>query len=73
MVKYRLIINRELCIDCGIETGQCPHHARVIAHVLAKNSHENEFGVVFPEKLLIQIKQAVEGCPVKAIIIEKIE
>lgn len=73
MVKYRLKINRDLCIDCGIATGHCPHHARVLARILSKNGDENELGIIFSEKLYDQVKQAAEGCPVKAIIIEKIE
>ncbi|RLI45104.1 ferredoxin [Candidatus Bathyarchaeota archaeon] len=73
MVKYRLTINRDLCIDCGIATGHCPHHARVLARILSKNGYENELGIVFSEKLYDQVKQAAEGCPVKAILIEKIE
>ena len=73
MVKYRLTVNRELCIDCGIDTGHCPHHARVIAHLLAKSSYEDGGGVVFPEELYEQIKKAAEGCPVNAILIKKID
>ena len=73
MVKYRLSINRDLCIDCGIAIGKCPHHARVLARILANDECENELGIIFSENLYDQVKQAAEGCPVKAIIIEKIE
>jgi ferredoxin len=30
MTKYRLIIKRTRCIDCGVSTGQCPTHAKAI-------------------------------------------
>ncbi|MFQ6075591.1 MAG: ferredoxin [Candidatus Bathyarchaeia archaeon] len=76
MAKYRVTINRDLCIDCGIATGRCPTHARELARVLAKNldkTSEDVSGVIFPEELYNRVKQAVECCPVKAIIIEKIE
>ena len=76
MAKYRLSINRELCIDCGLSTGRCPPHARVLAIVFAKSlekTYENEVGIIFPEALYPQVKKAAEGCPVNAIIIEKIE
>ena len=73
MVKYRLTINRDLCIDCGIAMGQCPHHARVLARILAYDGCENELGIVFSEDLYDQVKQAAEGCPMKAINIDKIE
>jgi len=45
----------------------------VLARILSKNGYENELGIVFSEKLYDQVKQAAEGCPVKAILIEKIE
>ena len=76
MKKYRLTINREACIDCGLATGRCPPHARVIALVLAKslnNTYENDVGIIFPETLLPQVTKAVEGCPVNALLIEPIE
>jgi ferredoxin len=76
MVKYRLSINRELCIDCGLATGRCPPHARVIALIFAKSLEaicENEVGIIFPETIYPRVKKAAEGCPVKAIIVEKVE
>ena len=76
MIKYRLSINRELCIDCGLATGRCPPHARVLALIFAKNLEqtcENEVGIIFPETLFPRVKKAAEGCPENAIIIEKIE
>jgi ferredoxin len=44
----------------------------VQARILSKNGYENELGIVFSEKLYDQVKQAAEGCPVKAILIEKL-
>ncbi len=76
MGKYRLTINRDVCIDCGLTTGRCPPHARVIALVFAKSlerTYEDDVGIIFPEALLPHVTKAAEACPVNAIIIEPIE
>ena len=72
MVLYRVIVDRTLCIACVISTGRCPTHARVLSRILNKNQEDTSMGV-FPEDLYPRVKQIVEACPVKAIIIEKIE
>lgn len=76
MVKYRVRIDRNICINCGIETGRCPTHARVLAKILANErvkTTENKIEATFPEDLYNSVKEAAECCPVKAIIIEKIK
>jgi ferredoxin len=77
MVKYRVVINRDRCVDCGISVGRCPAHARLLARVLGQNckqtSGERPSMGVFSEDLYYYVKKLVEACPEKALIIEKIE
>jgi ferredoxin len=72
MTKYRLIINRTRCIDCGVSTGQCPTHAKTLSLLLNQNRKGTRIGV-FSEDKYDDVKQLAKACPVKAIIIEKIE
>lgn len=77
MAKYRLIIDRERCTDCGISTGRCPTHARLLARILTKNN-EKKSGKrtlmgIFPVEDYNQVEKLAEACPEKALIIEKIE
>ena len=72
MTKYRLIINRTRCIDCGVSTGQCPTHAKTLSQLLNQNSTGTCIGV-FSDDKHDRIKQLAKACFVKAIIIEKIE
>jgi ferredoxin len=72
MMKNRVIINRDRCIDCGISTGQCPTHAKTLSQLLSQNRKDMSVGV-FAEDIYIQVKKLAEACPVKAIIIEKME
>jgi ferredoxin len=72
MTKYRLIINRKRCIDCGVSTGQCPTHAKILSQLLNQNRRGTCIGV-FSEDKYDRVKQLAKACPVKAIIIEKIE
>ena len=77
MVKYRVIINRDRCVDCGISVGRCPTHARVLARVLEQDrkqtSEERPSMGVFSEDLYDYVKKAIDACPERALIIEKIE
>ncbi len=77
MVKYRVVINRDRCVDCGISVGRCPTHARSLARVLGQNRKqtpgERPSSRVFSEDLYDYVKKLVEACPEKALIIEKIE
>ena len=72
MTKYRLIINRTRCIDCGVSTGHCPTHAKTLSQLLNQNRRGNCIGV-FSEDKYDRVKQLAKACPVKAMIIEKIE
>jgi ferredoxin len=74
MVKYRVFINRDLCIDCGAQTGRCPTHAIMLAKILADDrlkKSRNGSEVTIPEDLYQSVKKSSEACPLKAIIIEK--
>ena len=76
MAKYRVFINRDRCIDCGIETGRCPTHARELARILANNRvtlAADVFTAIIPEELYHSVKHASEKCPMNAIIVEKID
>jgi ferredoxin len=72
MTKYKLIINRARCIDCGVSAGQCPTHAKTLSQLLNHNRRGTCIGV-FSEDEYDRVKQLAKACPVKAIIIEKIE
>jgi len=71
MTKYRVIINRDRCVDCGISTGQCPTHAKTLSQLLSQNREGN--AGVFSDDICDRVKKLAEACPIKAIIIEKIE
>jgi ferredoxin len=76
MVKYRVSINKNLCVNCGTETGRCPTHARVLAKILADERVKttgDTIEAVFPEDLYPSVKAVAECCPVKAIVIEQIK
>ena len=76
MVKFRVSIDRNVCVNCGIETGRCPTHARVLAKILADERvkiTEDKIEAIFPEDLYTSVKEAADCCPVKAIIIEQIK
>ncbi|MFX0203036.1 MAG: ferredoxin [Candidatus Hodarchaeota archaeon] len=70
--KYRVIVNRDQCIDCGIATGQCPTHAKMLARLLNTNQ-VGLSGGVFSEDVYDRVKQLVDACPVNAIKIEKMD
>jgi NAD-dependent dihydropyrimidine dehydrogenase PreA subunit len=76
MTKYRVLVNRDKCIDCGISTGRCPIHAQLLARELKPNSsHTSEKCLtmgIFSENLNY-VKKLVERCPEKALFIERIE
>jgi Fe-S-cluster-containing dehydrogenase component len=76
MARYRVIVNKDRCIDCGISIGRCPLHAQLLACELKRSSNhlsdECLIMGVFSENLEY-IKGLVARCPEKALIIEKIE
>jgi ferredoxin len=70
------MIDRDICVNCGIETGRCPTHARELAKILANERveiTEDKIEAIFPEDLYNSVKEAAECCPVKAIIIQQIK
>lgn len=71
MTRYKVTINRDRCVDCGISTGQCPTHAKTLSQLLNQN-RTGTFGGVFSEDRYDRVKQLAKACPVKAIKIEKI-
>ncbi len=71
MTKYRLIINRTRCIDCGVSTGQCPTHAKTLSQLL--NQNRRCAPGVFSEDKYDRVKQLARACPVRAIVIEKVK
>jgi len=76
MAKYRVFIDKDRCIDCGIETGHCPTHARELARLLANNRvtrGPNAVTAIIPEALYSRVKQAAAKCPMHAITVEKLD
>jgi ferredoxin len=73
MVKYRVTISKELCIDCGISIGRCPTHAKSLSKIVACSGDLEVLSGTFSEDFYPRIKELAESCPVKAIIIEKID
>ena len=76
MTKYRVFIDKDLCIDCGIDAGRCPTHAHVLTQLLSDKRVERSEDMntsIIPEDLYPSVKRAAEGCPTKAIIVKKID
>ncbi len=79
MARYKVTVDRALCIGCGIAPNMCPQ-----VFVLADNgknkvvdayseslSDELSVGVV-PEDLQDCVEQTAEACPAQAITVEPI-
>ena len=77
IVKYRVVVDKNRCVDCGISTGHCPVHARLLAQVLETNAQrtcgQRQIMGLFTENNYDYVKRLVESCPEKALIIERIE
>jgi len=71
MTKYKLIINKARCVECGVSTGQCPTHAKTLSQLLSQN-RKGACGV-FSEDKYDRVKQLAKACPVNAIEIARIE
>ena len=71
VVTYRVIVDRDRCIGCGISIGRCPTHARLLSQIL-ESDHKGMSGGIFSEETYDRVKKLVDECPEKAIIIEKI-
>lgn len=76
MTKYRVIIDKEKCVDCGISIGRCPVHAKLLARELEPSSKLNQKKCpamgVFSKNFEI-IKELVDRCPEKALVIKRIK
>lgn len=81
MVKYRVTVDRNACIACGVAQSICPEvfvvgedvgRNRVVDKYSEKTTADISIGVV-PEELYECVKNAEDACPVKAITVEKIE
>jgi ferredoxin len=53
--------------------GRCPTHARSLSKLLTYASDQDVVTGQFSEALYPRVKQLAESCPVKAILIEKID
>lgn len=81
MARYRVTVDRDLCIQCGIAPNMCPQ-VFILAEDSGKNrvveaysetiSDEVSVGVV-PGDLQDCVEQAAEACPAQAITVEKID
>jgi ferredoxin len=72
MPKYKLIVKKTQCVGCGVSVGHCPTHAKTLSRLLNQNRKEAHVEV-FSEDIIDQVRQLVKACPVKALIIKKIE
>ncbi|UCH02292.1 MAG: ferredoxin [Candidatus Bathyarchaeota archaeon] len=79
MVQYRVIVDRNTCIGCGVAPNICSQvfelgddngKNRVIDQYSEKTSEDISIGVI-EESLYNCIKEASDACPVQAITIEE--
>lgn len=81
MARYRVIVNRSICISCGVAPSTCPElyelgpdnlKNRVVEKYSVKTDDEISVGEI-PEELYECAKSGAEVCPVGAIRVEKID
>jgi ferredoxin len=79
MTTYKVTVNRDLCIGCGIAPNLCPQvfvlgddngMTRVVDEYSEELSAEVSVGLI-PEDLRDCVEQAAEACPAQAITIEE--
>jgi ferredoxin len=79
--KYKVVVDRSTCIGCGVAPTLCPQvfelgsdngKNRVIDKFSEELSEERSVGII-PEELLECAEEAASSCPVKAIMVEKLE
>ncbi len=77
MVKYRVVVNWNLCIADGVCYALCPQVFEVgpdgKAQIVEKFRGSNPWEGYVPEELKLCVEQASDACPSNAITIEKIE
>ncbi|ADV64867.1 ferredoxin [Desulfurococcus mucosus DSM 2162] len=80
MAKYKVIVNRSICLACGAAVAACSEvfelgddngKNRVVAKYSVETTSEVSVGVI-PGELYECAKSAAEICPVSAISIEEI-
>ncbi len=81
MKKYRVIVDREKCIACGVawitcgdvfEAGEDNGKNRVREEYEVEHSERVSVGII-PEDLYDCARSAAESCPVQAITVEPLE
>ena len=79
--RYRVIVDREKCIACGVAPALAPEilelgadngKNKVREPYETETTETKSIGII-PEDLYEKAKQAVENCPVEAISVEEIE
>lgn len=80
MVKYKVTVDRDACLACGIAPNLCPKvfvlgeddgKNRVVDEYTESISEDLSVGLI-SEELYDCVKEAAEACPVQAITIDKI-
>jgi len=81
MAKYKVVINRSICLACGVSSAACSEvyelgddngKNRVVAKYSVELTPDISVGII-PEELYECAKNGADVCPVSAISIEKIE
>lgn len=81
MAKYRVIVNREMCVACGAAPATCPEVYEIgsdngktkIADKYSIETNDRVSIGIVPEELYECAKSGAEVCPVAAIRIEEAE
>ena len=80
LVKYRVIVDRSMCISCGVAPAVCPEvyelgsdnqKNRVVGRYSTEISENLSIGEI-PEELFECAKKGADVCPVAAIKVEKV-
>ncbi len=80
MVRYKVTVNRSICIGCGVAPALCPEvfelgsdtgKNRVVDKYSVELSEELSTGII-PKELYQCAKGSADSCPVSAITIEEI-
>jgi len=81
MAKYKVVINRSICLGCGAAPAACSEvyelgddngKNRIVAKYSVELTPDISIGII-PEELYECTKNGADVCPVSAISIEKIE
>lgn len=81
VARYRVVVNRDACISCGVAPATCPEvyelgldngKTKVVDKYSVETNDKISIGII-PEELYECAKSGADVCPVGAIRIEKIE